>query len=78
MRIKNGVVLFAGNADHLLDGEGVIAVQGSFKSNDPANQATYPVFSIIGGTGTYELAQGTITYSFLPNDRAQFDYKVLP
>ena len=66
------VLLYAGNADHNL-ATGVISAQGSFRSD-----ATSPVFPIIGGTGTYELAQGTITLDYLPSNRGRFTYKLLP
>jgi hypothetical protein len=66
------VFLYAGNADHNL-ASGVISGQGSFRSDDAS-----AVFSIIGGTGTYELAQGTITLEFLPSNTGRFTYDVLP
>jgi hypothetical protein len=43
---------------------GVISAQGSFRSGDAS-----PVFPIIGGTGTYELAQGTITLDHITSNR---------
>lgn len=66
------VLLYAGNADHNL-AAGVISGQGSFRSDDAS-----AVFSIIGGTGTYELAQGTITLDYLPSNRGRLTYDVLP
>jgi hypothetical protein len=66
------VILYAGNADHNL-AAGVISGQGSFRSDDAS-----AVFSIIGGTGTYALAQGTITLEFLPSNTGRFTYDVLP
>jgi hypothetical protein len=72
MRIFPPVFLYAGNADHNL-AAGVISGQGSFRSDDAS-----AVFSIIGGTGTYELAQGTITLEFLPSNTGRFTYDVLP
>jgi hypothetical protein len=66
------VLLYAGNADHNLVA-GVISGQGSFRSDDAS-----AVFSIIGGTGTYELAQGTITLDFLPSNTGRFTYRLLP
>jgi hypothetical protein len=66
------VLLYAGNADHNLAG-GMISGQGSYRSDDVS-----AVFSIIGGTGTYELAQGTITLEFLPSKKGRFTYTLLP
>jgi hypothetical protein len=67
------VLLYAGNAEHILTASGVISGQGSFRSDDAS-----AVFSIIGGTGTYELAQGTITLDYLPSNRGRLTYDVLP
>jgi hypothetical protein len=60
-------LLYFGNADHHLQ-KGVISVQGSWRESE-----TNPVFPIIGGTGKYKRARGTVTY-----DRAihQFRYDV--
>jgi hypothetical protein len=66
------VLLYAGNADHNLAG-GMISGQGSYRSDDVS-----AVFSILGGTGTYELAQGTITLEFLPSKKGRFTYTLLP
>jgi hypothetical protein len=66
------VLLYAGNADHNL-ATGVISGQGSYRSDDAS-----AVFSIIGGTGIYELAQGTITLDFLPSKKGRFTYRLLP
>ena len=49
-----------GNADHHLDHtkkKGMISVQGSWRDIE-----TKPVFAIIGGTGAYKHARGTVTY----------------
>jgi hypothetical protein len=51
----------------------MISGQGSYRSDDAS-----AVFSIIGGTGIYELAQGTITLEFLPSNKGRFTYRLLP
>jgi hypothetical protein len=54
----NGDKLHFGNADHCLDHtkkKGVISVQGSWRDSD-----IKPVFAIIGGTGDYRKARGTV------------------
>jgi hypothetical protein len=56
----NGDPLKFGNADHRLDHtkkKGVISVQGSWRDSDKT-----PVCAIIGGTGDYRKARGTVTY----------------
>jgi hypothetical protein len=60
-------LLYFGNANHHLD-DGVISVQGHWLETE-----TKPVFPIIGGTGDYKLARGTVTYeTAIP----QFTYDV--
>ena len=60
-------MLYFGNANHHLD-DGVISVQGHWLETE-----TKPVFPIIGGTGDYKLARGTVTYeTAIP----QFTYDV--
>jgi hypothetical protein len=58
MRLSNSgdPLLYFGNADHHLD-DGVISVQGHWLETEKKH-----VFSIIGGTGDYKLARGTVTY----------------
>src|SRR4051794_25429138 len=60
--------LLLGVAEHRLNGgvipavkAGVISVQGSFRFSDEK-----PVFSIVGGTGAYEKARGTVTRRNVP------------
>jgi hypothetical protein len=66
-----GVLLFSGNADHELQG-GVICTQGSFRSTD-----TQSVFAIVGGTGTYARARGTLTLQIVGTTE-RFTYDWLP
>jgi Dirigent-like protein len=67
----SGDTLYFGNADHHLDRtkkKGVISVQGSWRESE-----TKSVFAIIGGTGDYKFARGTVTYVHLIT---QFTYDV--
>ena len=69
---NNALVL--GNADHHLDvgnyanAAGMISAQGSWRWSDPQ-----PIFAIIGGTGRYEAARGTVTMQSI-NNKEQFTY----
>jgi hypothetical protein len=67
MEVPAGDVLFSGNADHEVPG-GVISTQGSFNASD-----TTSVFAIVGGSGTYALARGTLTLT-LVGGIEQFTY----
>jgi hypothetical protein len=67
MEVLAGDVLFSGNADHQVPG-GEICTQGSFLASD-----TTSVFAIVGGTGTYALARGTLTVQVVGSTE-QFTY----
>jgi Dirigent-like protein len=55
MQNSGGVILLSNNADNELQG-GVISTQGPLRTNAAQN-----VFAIVGGTGQYDQARGTVT-----------------
>jgi hypothetical protein len=68
------VLLLFGNAEHRLDQtpkKGVISVQGSWRTNDNPR-----VFSIIGGTGDYDTARGSVTFTTLSGGTEEITYNV--
>lgn len=64
MQNSGGVVLFLNNADNELQG-GVISTQGPLRTNAAQN-----VFAIVGGTGQFDRARGTVTGAKLWRRRA--------
>jgi hypothetical protein len=68
MRNSGGNVLFSNNADNELAG-GVISTQGPLRTNVAKN-----VFAIVGGTGQFDHAQGTVTIQQVGGkEQATFD-----
>jgi hypothetical protein len=70
MRNSGGVLLFSNNADNELAG-GVISTQGPLRANQATN-----VFAIVGGTGQYAKARGTVTLQDLPGGKEQVTFDV--
>jgi Dirigent-like protein len=70
MQDSGGVVLFSNNADNELQG-GVISTQGPLRTNAAQN-----VFAIVGGTGQFDRARGTVTVQTVAG-REQVTFDVL-
>jgi hypothetical protein len=66
--LANGDRLVSGNGDHDFR-DGVIAVQASFLLD--SKQSTHP---IIGGTGKYATARGTMTRRMIDSDTIELTY----
>jgi hypothetical protein len=71
-RFPNGDVLFGVNGEHKFN-NGVIAIQDSFRFS--TNQSTG---AIVGGTGTFDKARGTVMRQILDPNTVEFTYDYTP
>jgi allene oxide cyclase len=68
----DGDVLFAFNATNKLEG-GELSTQGAFRFSEVES-----TFAIVGGTGAFARARGTVTLRTVDANTMQFTFNVLP